>query len=70
MTLQSSGAISLNDIRNEFSVPLPVSMSQLYRGGSYVPAFYYFKGGATPINTTVPTSGTISFSNFYNTADI
>ncbi len=70
MTLQSSGAISLNDIRNEFSVPLPVSMSQLYRNGSYVPGFITFKYGTIPINTTVPTSGTISFSNFYNTADI
>ena len=70
MTLQSSGAISLNDIRNEFSVPLPVSMSQLYRGGSYVPANYQFKGQFYPVNTTVPTSGTISFSNFYNTSDI
>lgn len=70
MTLQSSGTISLNDIRNEFSVPLPVSMSQLYRGGSYVPANFYFKGQFYPINETVPTSGAISFSNFYGTSDI
>lgn len=70
MTLQSSGAISLSQIQAEFGGSNPISISEYYRGGSYVPANYYFKGQAYPVNETVPTSGTISFSNFYGTSDI
>ena len=36
MPLQSSGAISMNDMRSEFGISGSISMSQLYRGGSYV----------------------------------
>ena len=36
MTLQSSGAISLDQIRTEYGISGAVSMNQLYRGGSYV----------------------------------
>ena len=37
MPLQSSGAISMNDMRSEFGFgSSSISMSQLYRGGSYV----------------------------------
>ena len=57
MALQSSGAISLNDINIEFArgSGTSVSLSQLYRGGGIV----------GPNNTNVPTSGAISLSNFY-----
>lgn len=57
MALQSSGAISLNDINIEFSrgSGASLSLSQLYRGGGIV--------GSN--NTNVPTSGAISLSNFY-----
>ena len=55
MALQSSGAISLNDIQTEFGGTNPISMSEYYRGGSFV----------TDNNTGVPTSGTISINNFY-----
>lgn len=37
MTLQSSGAISLSQVQSEFGGSNPVSMSEYYRGGSYVP---------------------------------
>ena len=36
MPLQSSGAISMNDMRSEFGISGSISMNQLYRGGSYV----------------------------------
>ena len=70
MTLQSSGTISLLDVQNEFGGANPIAMSEYYRGGSYVPANYYFKGQAYPVNETVPTSGQIALSNFYGTSDI
>jgi hypothetical protein len=37
MTLQTSGAISLSQVQSEFGGANPVSMSEYYRGGSYVP---------------------------------
>lgn len=55
MALQSSGAISLNDIQTEFGGSNPISLSEYYRNGGLV----------TSNNTNVPTSGTISLSNFY-----
>jgi len=58
MTLPSSGSISLNDVRAEFGSPSSnVSMSQFYRGGSFVIA--------VTKNNNIPTSGQISMSNFY-----
>lgn len=36
--LQSSGAISINDIRNLFGGPGSPSMANYYRGGAYIPA--------------------------------
>jgi|9_EtaG_2_1085328.scaffolds.fasta_scaffold03100_13 hypothetical protein len=61
MTLPSSGAISLSNIAGEFGGSTPHSMSEYYRGGSNVP-----NHGNT---TNIPTSGQISFSNFYGTSN-
>ena len=36
MTLQSSGSISMDQMRTEFGISGAISMSDLYRGGSYV----------------------------------
>jgi len=55
MPIQPSGTIALSDIQTEFGGSNPISLSEYYRGGSYV----------TSNNTSVPTSGTISLSNFY-----
>lgn len=56
MTIRSSGSISFNDITAEFGgFPSP-SLSQYYRGGQFV----------TTNNTNVPTSGPISYEDFYN----
>ena len=56
MALQSSGAISLSDIQTEFGGENPISLSEYYRDGDYT----------TSNNTSVPTSGAISLSNFYD----
>ena len=55
MALPDSGVLSLDDIQTEFGGTNPISMSEYYRGGSFV----------TDNNTSVPTSGEISFSDFY-----
>ena len=57
MTLQSSGAISLSNIASEMGGSTPHSLSEYYKGGGLV--------GNHSNNPNVPTSGTISFSNFY-----
>jgi len=57
MTLPASGPLSLADIQTEFGGSNPISLDEYYRGGAYV----------TANNTSVPTSGVISISNFYGT---
>jgi hypothetical protein len=57
MTLPSSGPISLTEIQTEFGGTDPISLSEYYKGGAYVPP-----SSAAP---NVPTSGPISLSNFY-----
>lgn len=66
MALQSSGAISMSDIAAEMGGSQPHSISEYYRGGSYVQSGFYLKGSFIALNTGVPTSGTISFSDFYS----
>ena len=61
MALPSSGAISLSAIASEFGDSTPNSISEFYRGGSLVPN--------VSINNSIPTSGAISFSNFYGATD-
>ena len=61
MALPSSGTISINDIATEFGGTVPHSLSEYYRGGGLVPD--------TSTNASVPTSGTISLSNFYGAAN-
>jgi hypothetical protein len=137
-TLQTSGAISLNQLQSVFGGSNPISMSEYYRGGSYVPStgagsytsyqaslqspLYYFTGAgvvvwngsqvanagaggtsvtaggytyqrgslytsipgkygttyyyyvrrrqtSVSINTSIPSSGTISMSQFYGGRD-
>jgi hypothetical protein len=62
MTLQASGALTLNDIQTEFGGANPIGFDEYYAGGSYVPA------GTSGTNGAVPSSGTISISNFYGTS--
>lgn len=62
MALQTSGAISINNLRTEFGdTPGSDSLSEYYRGGAYVPN--------SPTNANIPTGGQISLSNFYGAAN-
>jgi hypothetical protein len=56
MALQSSGLIKLTQIQTELGGANPISLSEYYRDGAYT----------TTNNTSVPTSGVISLSNFYD----
>jgi len=58
MALPSSGPITLANIQTEFGGANPIGLSEYYRGGAYVPD--------STNNTSVPTTGAISLSNFYN----
>lgn len=60
MTLQSSGVISLQDIEDEFGGSGSIGLGEYYRGGSIVPDHTGTAG--------IPTSGAISFSDFYGAA--
>lgn len=57
MALQSSGAISFDNLRNEYGNGGSIALSEMYRGGSFVLNHSN--------NSSVPTSGTISLNNFY-----
>jgi len=58
MTIVSSGVISINSLVGEYGGSSPHSMSEYYKGGGLV--------GNHTNNPNVPTSGTISLSNFYS----
>lgn len=62
MPLQSSGAISLNDLQTEFGGSNPIAITEYYRGGGLVPN--------VTVNNSVPTSGQISLSNFYGASAV
>lgn len=57
MSLQTSGAISLANVQSEFGASNPIGINEYYRNGSNVPN--------SSANSSIPTSGTISLSNFY-----
>lgn len=60
MSLPSSGQISLSEFRTAFGGTAPDSVSEYYRGGSNV--------ANNAINTSIPTSGSASFSDYYGGA--
>ena len=60
MALQTSGPISIGNLKTEFGDTGSSSLSEFYRGGSLVPN--------TGTNAGVPTSGLIKLSNFYGAA--
>lgn len=62
MTLPSSGALSLNDIKGEFGGPTSPSLHDYYAGGAYVPS------GTSGTNGPVPTSGQIDINVFHGTS--
>ena len=63
MTLPSSGALSINDIKGEFGGPASTALSNYYAGGTYVPS------GTSGTNGPVPTSGNpIDINVFHGTS--
>lgn len=62
MPLPTSGTLTLAQIQTEFGGADPISLNEYYAGGANVPA------GTSGTNGAVPSSGTISISNFYGTA--
>lgn len=61
MALQTSGTMSLDDIQDEFGGSNPIAINEYYKGGSNVPS--------TTANSSIPTSGEISFDDFYGGDD-
>jgi hypothetical protein len=57
MALPNSGPLSLSDIQTEFGGSNPISLSEYYKGGAFVLN--------TDFAPNVPSSGTISISDFY-----
>mgnify|MGYP003648469119 CR=1 FL=1 len=64
MTLPTTGPLSLSQIQTEFGGANPISLSEYYAGGAYVPS------GTSGTNGAVPSSGTISIWNFYGTSNV
>lgn len=64
MAIPSSGAISLTTVQTEFGGSNPISLSEYYAGGAYVPA------GTSGTYGAVPSSGAISLRNFYGTSSV
>jgi hypothetical protein len=64
MALPSSGPLTLSQIQTEFGGSNPISLSEYYAGGSYVPA------GTSGTYGAVPSSGAISIRNFYGTTAV
>lgn len=58
MAMQSSGQISIQDLKIFFGAGGTRGMSDFYRGGTFVPDI--------AANSGIPTSGTIALSDFYS----
>ena len=56
MALTGSGTISMDDMRTEFGISGAISMSDLYRGGSEVPANATVTGSVASAETTATTT--------------
>jgi len=66
MTLQSSGAISLQNIQAEFGGPSSnITLQNYYAGGSYVAA-----GTKNGSGVAIPSSGAIKLEDFYGASAI
>ena len=67
MTLQTSATITLAQIQSEHGGSNPIGMNEMYRGGSNVQNHNNTDGTLNP--TAIPTSGTISMSQFYGSSN-
>ena len=62
MTIKSSGSLTFTEIVAEWNGSTPHSLSEYYSGGSLV-----YSGAADGSGNVIPSSSTISFSDFYDT---
>ena len=62
MTMPASGSIVMGNLQSEFGGVSPVSMSEYYRGGSYVPTH--------PSTSGIAASGQIDMASFYSKSKI
>ena len=62
MAIKSSGSLTFTEIEAEWDNASPFSLSEFYSGGSTV-----YSGAADGDGNAIPSSGAISFSNFYDT---
>jgi len=62
MTIKSSGSLTFTEIEAEWDNASPFSLSEFYSGTSTV-----FSGATDGDGNAIPSSGAISFSDFYNT---
>ena len=62
MTIKSSGSLSFSEIEAEWDNSTPLSLSEFYAGGSTV-----YAGATDGSGNAIPSSGAISFSDFYDT---
>jgi hypothetical protein len=67
MPLPASGAISFSQLQTEMGGSNPISLSEYYLNGGIVRSTY---PDGFPINSTVPSSGAITMSNFYSAAGV
>lgn len=66
MTLPSLGnPLSLNQIQGEFGGSNPISLSEYYAGGLYVPPGAFGRPPPAGSLVSIPSSGQISIANFY-----
>ena len=64
MAIKDSGSsLAISEIVTEFGGSTPHSLSEYYAGGSNVPS------GTTGESGSIPTSGTISMSQFYGSSN-
>ena len=63
MTIKSSGSLTFTEIVAEWTGSTPHSLSEYYSAGSII-----YSGAADGDGNTIPASGAISFSDFYDTA--
>ena len=62
MTIKSSGSLSFSEIEAEWDNDKPWSMSEFYSGTSTV-----YAGADDGDGNDIPSSGALSFSDFYDT---
>lgn len=73
MTLQTSGPISLGNLASQFGGSAPHSLGEYYKNGSLAPNLTYsnYSSGLSGYHIpNVPTSGSISLTDFYGANEL